>query len=316
MPAWTSGFAYRMLYVDPAAVSTALDGAKPPFVPEAVADDPALAGLLGEAFADFPQALGTAGRRCRRCPTGRPAGRPRRCRLQARRTAPIAHRAARRARDFLVAEAPRTVASEELESVSGLDRFALARHFRAAFGTSPHRFQVGRRLARARAMIAERHAAVGDGGGDGLRRPEPSHAAFLRALRPDARPLGGAVTRRLGVERVAALGVERAVDSQPRRMPASATPTGTSRRTPAADRRTTSSRSSTSTARSGSRTSSSASPPARSTSCATRWPASETMSARTSPAEPPVRKRKAALHAAARHAPRLPGPRLRPGVRQ
>jgi AraC-like DNA-binding protein len=63
--------------------------------------------------------------------------------------------AAERARDFLIAEAPRTIASEELESVSGLDRFALARHFRAAFGTSPHRFQVGRRLARARTMIAQ-----------------------------------------------------------------------------------------------------------------------------------------------------------------
>jgi len=53
-----------------------------------------------------------------------------------------------------VAEAPRIVASEELERVSGLDRFALSRHFRAAFGTSPHRFQVGQRLLRAQAMIA------------------------------------------------------------------------------------------------------------------------------------------------------------------
>ncbi len=51
------GFAYRMLYVDPAAVSAALDGANPPFVPDVVADDPALADLLREAFADFPQAL-------------------------------------------------------------------------------------------------------------------------------------------------------------------------------------------------------------------------------------------------------------------
>src|SRR5256885_17019735 len=33
------GFAYRMLYVDPAAISAALDGANPPFVPEVVADD-------------------------------------------------------------------------------------------------------------------------------------------------------------------------------------------------------------------------------------------------------------------------------------
>ena len=51
-----AGFAYRMLYVDPAAVSAAIGG-NPPFVPEVVADDPVLAGLLREAFADFPQAL-------------------------------------------------------------------------------------------------------------------------------------------------------------------------------------------------------------------------------------------------------------------
>ena len=50
------GFAYRMLYVDPAAVSAALEG-NPPFVPDVVADDPVLAGLLHEAFADFPQPL-------------------------------------------------------------------------------------------------------------------------------------------------------------------------------------------------------------------------------------------------------------------
>ena len=66
-----------------------------------------------------------------------------------------AHRAVARAREFLAAEAHRTVASEELEQVTGLDRFALARHFRAATGTSPHRYQVGRRLVRAQKMIAD-----------------------------------------------------------------------------------------------------------------------------------------------------------------
>ena len=55
-PRVDAGFAYRMLYVDPAAVSAAIGG-NPPFVPEVVADDPVLAGLLREAFADFPQAL-------------------------------------------------------------------------------------------------------------------------------------------------------------------------------------------------------------------------------------------------------------------
>ncbi len=148
------GFTYRMLYVDPAAVSAALDGARPPFVPEAVAEDPALAVLLGEAFADFPRTLeplaidAIVGRLAEGLAARGDSGqRPLRV--------TTAHRAVGRVRDFLVAEASRTIASEELENVSGLDRFALARHFRAAFSTSPHRFQVGQRLARARAMIAQ-----------------------------------------------------------------------------------------------------------------------------------------------------------------
>jgi len=148
-----AGFAYRMLYVDPAAVSAALDGQPPPFVREVVADDAALAALLRQAFAHFPRTLE---------PIAVDAIVERLALLLTRRGdrpskplgAGTARRAAEQARDFLVAEAPRIVASEELERVSGLDRFALSRHFRAAFGTSPHRFQVGQRLLRAQAMIA------------------------------------------------------------------------------------------------------------------------------------------------------------------
>ncbi len=145
------GFAYRMLYIDPALVSAALDGASPPFVPDVVSDDPVLAGLIGEAFIDFPQtleplALDALVERLAARLAARSDGAP------ARRN-PAAQRAVARARDFLAAEAHRTVSSEELEKVSGLDRFALARQFRAAFGTSPHRYQVGRRLTHAQAMI-------------------------------------------------------------------------------------------------------------------------------------------------------------------
>ena len=147
------GFAYRMLYVDPASVSAALDGANPPFVPDVVADDHALSGLLREAFADFPQKLeplaldAIVARLAELLAARSDDARP-------RRASATAGRAVARVRDFLAAESQRTVASEELEEIGGLDRFALARHFRAAFGTSPHRFQVGRRLAKAQAMIA------------------------------------------------------------------------------------------------------------------------------------------------------------------
>lgn len=149
-----AGFAYRMLYIDPASVSAALDGASPPFVPDVVAHDPVLADLLREAFADFPQLLeplavdAVIARLADRL-----AVRSDDCPQARRRT--TAHLAVARAREFLAAEAHRTVASEELEKVTGLDRFALARHFRAAVGTSPHRYQVGRRLARVQKMIAD-----------------------------------------------------------------------------------------------------------------------------------------------------------------
>jgi AraC-like DNA-binding protein len=148
-----AGFAYRMLYVDPASVTAALDGAAPPFVRDVVADDPALGGLLREAFAQFPRTLEPLAvdaivARLAELLSARADSTPK------RRSGTTAHRAVERARDFLVAEAPRIVASEELERVSGLDRFALSRHFRTAFGTSPHRFQVGQRLVKAQALIA------------------------------------------------------------------------------------------------------------------------------------------------------------------
>ncbi len=147
-------FAYRMLYLDPAAISQALDGASPPYVSETVAHDEATARVLDEAFVDFPQALEPIAidaliDRLADLMARRSDGKPRRPRGS------VAQRAATQARDFLVAESHRIVGSDELERVSGLDRFTLARHFRSAFGTSPHRFQVGQRLMRAQAMIVE-----------------------------------------------------------------------------------------------------------------------------------------------------------------
>jgi AraC-like DNA-binding protein len=148
-----AGFAYRMLYVDPAAISAALGGKPPPFVRDVVADDKALGHLLREAFARFPQVLEPIAvdaivTRLAELLAGRSDATPR------PHPTKTAFRAVERVRDFLCAEAPRIVASEELERISGLDRFALSRQFRAAFATSPHRFQVGQRLVKARAMIA------------------------------------------------------------------------------------------------------------------------------------------------------------------
>jgi AraC-like DNA-binding protein len=141
-----------MLYVEPALLACALDDtAAPPFVAEPVIDDAALRAALGEALGalDAPidelARVDLLGRLARAL--ARRAGRP---------VPPLARPAARRAkiaRDYLDAHATDAVSSAELERATGLDRYALSRHFRALYATSPHRYQLMRRLSRARALI-------------------------------------------------------------------------------------------------------------------------------------------------------------------
>jgi AraC-like DNA-binding protein len=57
------------------------------------------------------------------------------------------------ARDFLDGCIGEPVTLSGLEAVTGLSRYALARHFRACLGTSPYRYLVLRRLDRVRALI-------------------------------------------------------------------------------------------------------------------------------------------------------------------
>ncbi|WP_460909644.1 helix-turn-helix domain-containing protein [Paraburkholderia jirisanensis] len=65
-----------------------------------------------------------------------------------------------RARELLDAHSADIVTSEALENATGLDRYSLARHFRALCGISPYRYLVARRLERARIMIASGHELI------------------------------------------------------------------------------------------------------------------------------------------------------------
>jgi AraC-like DNA-binding protein len=51
-----------------------------------------------------------------------------------------------RVRDLIASDPARRCSLDELEILSGLDRWTLARQFRAAFGTSPTRFRTLRQL--------------------------------------------------------------------------------------------------------------------------------------------------------------------------
>jgi len=147
------GLRYRMLYLEPSLLLDCLgnEGGSLPFVRDPVLTDEALCATLLSALGPLDQTLDelflddfvmqlarSLARHAGQPP--KPLGKP-------------ALRAALLARDYLEANAERLVRSGELEGVTGLDRYALARHFRAVFSTSPHRFLIMRRLQRARRLI-------------------------------------------------------------------------------------------------------------------------------------------------------------------
>lgn len=156
------GFGYRIVYVEPSrlaeAVRTLRERPYPlPFVREPVSTNPRLSRALGTAFHApldplavdslvLDLALGLlAGERGG-------AGH-----LVSRR---VDVAAIERARQFLDAEKTRVVHSRELESVTGLTRYDVARQFRIIFGTSPYRYLLMRRLALARELMHEERPLV------------------------------------------------------------------------------------------------------------------------------------------------------------
>ena len=146
-PGTEYGFGYRILYIAPELVRSALGDAPLPFVAEPVQRArPAFVGLLRDI--------------------AEPVGELRRVEIAAvvadtlRALAGVRVRAERidlaavdRAREYLREHAREQVSAATLETVAGLDRFALARQFRLAYGTSPDRYRLLRRLALARASI-------------------------------------------------------------------------------------------------------------------------------------------------------------------
>jgi AraC-like DNA-binding protein len=145
------GLRYRMLYLEPSLMLDCLGGGSLPFVRNAVVTDRDLRATLLSALGPLDQQLDelfvvdfmTQLMQS----LARHAGQP------AKPVAKTAWRAARLARDYLEENVARIVRSDELEAITGLDRYALSRHFRATFSTSPHRFLLMRRLQRARRMI-------------------------------------------------------------------------------------------------------------------------------------------------------------------
>jgi AraC-like DNA-binding protein len=157
-----AGFGYRQLYVEPVVIFEAVRQLRGrscslPFVRDPVASNPKLATAIRAAFRNdreplaiddvvvqLAEGLLDADSTCGH--TARP------------RHLDVA--AVERARQFLDAEKTHVVRSWELEAVTGLTRYDLARQFRAMLGTSPYRYLLMRRLDAARAQIARQRPLV------------------------------------------------------------------------------------------------------------------------------------------------------------
>lgn len=147
------GFGYRIVYVEPSRLAEALRilRGKPsplPFVKDAVSANPRLAQAVRNAFRAPLESLAVDGLVVELA-EGLTAAEPDRAGGTPRIDVPVVERA----RQFLHAERTRRVHSTELESITGLTRYDLARQFKAMFGTSPYRYLLMRRLDFARERL-------------------------------------------------------------------------------------------------------------------------------------------------------------------
>jgi AraC-like DNA-binding protein len=147
-----AGFSYRAAYVPPAHIQAALGGAELPFVVNSVSTNPALIasaytmvidcagvedpGAYEDALYDLAHAMNHA------------AGGAATVRT-ANQTAVM------RAREFLETVVVVGARLDELEQVSGCDRWQLSRDFRALLGTSPYRYLQLRRVDLAKRLLRE-----------------------------------------------------------------------------------------------------------------------------------------------------------------
>lgn len=148
------GLTYRMIYLPPEKIMAATEGLARalPFVRDPVADDRPLRASLAEALDELDGEMGELKRDGLIAEIAQHLVRLGDAQGLARKS--FDRRALGRCRDFLEDSVEETINSEQLETIAGIDRFTLARQFRALYGTSPHRYLVQRRLARAKAMIA------------------------------------------------------------------------------------------------------------------------------------------------------------------
>lgn len=144
------GFQYRTLYVRPSNIQEALGGKPLPFVEGGVSTDARLWAVLAPLLNDFDSSLSDLENQDAIYDLATTLSAISGTQLSKKS---INFRAANIARIFIDQNLNEGASLDDLERISGHDRWQLSRDFRSVFGTSPHRYLVQRRLDRARELM-------------------------------------------------------------------------------------------------------------------------------------------------------------------
>jgi AraC-like DNA-binding protein len=146
------GFGYKIVYIDPSLIQQALDGKALPFVSDPIVEKSVFRDALPRDLWRLEEPIDDVARM--EIVTAVADLLDRASRTGTKKHGSLRLAGLLRVRDLIAADPTTRHAVETLEGVSGLDRWALARQFRAAFGTCPSNFRTMRQLDEARRMIS------------------------------------------------------------------------------------------------------------------------------------------------------------------
>jgi AraC-like DNA-binding protein len=176
---------YRMVYLEPALLSRCLDDTEGekfgtlPFVENPVIHDPSLWQSLCRMLVHLDEGLDDL--QVDEMMSDIAHGLLRHTRHPPKKLGRLAVERLSLARDFLDDNALRTVSSQELESLTGMDRYSLIRQFKARYATSPHRYLLMRRLQHARKMMSDGEPLAEIAAETGFADQSHLHRHFKRA---------------------------------------------------------------------------------------------------------------------------------------
>jgi AraC-like DNA-binding protein len=145
------GFGYRCVYIDPELLREAAEARSAPFLNDPVSADTDLCAAVAQLLANLTDPLSELEVNCGLAAIAEAVARQSQKRLQ--KTVDV--HSLQLVREFLIANTKEKVQIVDLERMSGLSRWQLARQFRSLYGINPYRFHLFRRLEASRLLLRD-----------------------------------------------------------------------------------------------------------------------------------------------------------------